>query len=205
MYDYTNGWRTSRNLTYTVLLTILSLSCISSVPESDSSSSNFSLNASLMSKCHVSEEDTFQMHTRGVLGSSYRYNNFREEPLTKLQLIDGIDILLDSTAQYRAFNFSGVYELKDTTALTIIQSCQQAASSQLSSSAFMLWMQQTQQSLLELGGDECQPLMRRFIVATIVRHWLTVGMQGAAEETQATALMGQVSTSFHLGLSYPLM
>lgn len=158
-------------------LVFLTLCCISSMPRCGSASTNFSLHAALLSRFHTSDEENAQRES---------------SRLTDAQLISGLDLLLNSTAQYQAFNFTGVYELEGDTALRIIHSCQQAAAAQLSPAAFLLWMQQTEQSLLHLPGDECQPLMRRFIIATIVKQWLAAGNFSEKEDSQAIALMGKV-------------
>lgn len=192
------------NLSFDLRITFLqivcfSLSCISSV--SECSSNNFSLQRALTTFVDTSEVEN--SHAAGPSGngdgshSQQSHHSHREQThLTRAQLISGLDLLLNCTAEYQAFNFTGVYELKGQTPLSIIQSCQQAAMSQLSSATFLLWIQQTTRSVLALPGDECQPLVRRVIVATIVKQWLAAETLTQEEALQATALLGQVRPSF---------
>lgn len=172
-----------------VLLVFFTLSCITFLPGSSSSSPEFSLQSALMSRFKTEDGEILQSTAR--------------EPshLTTAQLKDGLEVLLKSPAQYTALKFTGVYELEGDIALRIILSCQDAAASQLSVDAFLLWMHQTAQSLHNLPGDECQPLVRRFVVATIVKQWLSAGHMSAEEEVQATALLAQVNTRQRLASS----
>lgn len=122
------------------------------------------------------------------------YKSAREPAqLTPAELRSGLDVLLSSRAMYKLLGFTGAFELQNKVATQIIQSCEALSDSLFNSDPFKAWMQLTQASLRQLAGDECQPLVRRFVAATMVQQWIAAGKNFSSEvEKVAMELLVQV-------------